>query len=279
MAKRFYWLKLKENFFEDPAIDWIREQENGAEYILIYQILCLKTMNTQGKLTRTIGEMIVPYEPKKIAEITRSKFDSVLIALELFKKTRLIEVMDSGELYLTAVKEMTGTETNWAEYKRIQREKQKQIGQCPKSPMDNVPQENRDKILENRDIDIDIESIDKREREIEVDSINNPPLSPQGEKQKIELPLQVEQAFEEWLTYKKEKRQAYRPTGERNLRQQVKNKLNTLTQEQVIQAIQLSMASNYQGVIWELVTKRPKAQENKPVSFAEIARRLEEQGE
>ncbi|EHU8854951.1 phage replisome organizer N-terminal domain-containing protein, partial [Enterococcus faecalis] len=34
--KRYYWLKLKENFFEEDTIEWLEEQPNGKEYCLIY---------------------------------------------------------------------------------------------------------------------------------------------------------------------------------------------------------------------------------------------------
>ena len=32
--KRYYWLKLQENFFDDDTIDFIESQENGEKYVL-----------------------------------------------------------------------------------------------------------------------------------------------------------------------------------------------------------------------------------------------------
>ena len=40
--KRFYWMKLKEGFFEDETIAWLEEQKNGKEYVLFLLKLCLK---------------------------------------------------------------------------------------------------------------------------------------------------------------------------------------------------------------------------------------------
>ena len=34
--KRFHWLKLNENFFDEDAIEWLEEQENGKAYTLFY---------------------------------------------------------------------------------------------------------------------------------------------------------------------------------------------------------------------------------------------------
>ena len=64
--KKYYWIKLKTNFFDLPTIDWIMSQNNGCEYIVLYQMLCLKTANTDGKLVSQIGEMLIPYDIEKI---------------------------------------------------------------------------------------------------------------------------------------------------------------------------------------------------------------------
>ena len=60
-SKRYYWIKLSTNFFEQETIDFLMSQKNGCAYIVLYQMLCLKTANTNGELSNTIGERIVPY--------------------------------------------------------------------------------------------------------------------------------------------------------------------------------------------------------------------------
>ena len=37
-------------------------QKNGANYVVLYQMLCLMTINTNGRLSRQIGEVLIPYE-------------------------------------------------------------------------------------------------------------------------------------------------------------------------------------------------------------------------
>ena len=126
-SQRYYWLKLKENFFEDDTISWIEEQESGKDYILFYLKLCLKSIKTDGRLIRTIGNMIVSYDIKKLAEITNTDFDTAVVAMELFKKTGLAEVLDSGEIYLTKLDKMVASESESTERVRRHRNRTKSL--------------------------------------------------------------------------------------------------------------------------------------------------------
>ena len=132
--KRYFWLKLKEDFFDDDAISWLEEQNNGKEYALFYLKLCLKSLKNDGILIRKVGNILVPYDTKKIGEITRTDEDTVIVAMELLKKIGLIELQENGALYMTQLSSMIGSETNGAERKRRYREAQKALKQG-----DNVP--------------------------------------------------------------------------------------------------------------------------------------------
>lgn len=46
--KRYYWMKLKESFMSSDTIDYFMSQPGGANYVVLYQMLCLKTINTNG---------------------------------------------------------------------------------------------------------------------------------------------------------------------------------------------------------------------------------------
>lgn len=106
--KRFYWIKLRENFFQQETIDWLIEQENGSAYIVLYLKMCLLTANTSGELIRTIGDMTIPYEPKKISQKTGFDIDTVNVALSLFKHLGLIEETQEGIPVMPEVKNMVG---------------------------------------------------------------------------------------------------------------------------------------------------------------------------
>ena len=169
--KKYYWIKLKTNFFDLPTIDWIMSQNNGCEYIVLYQMLCLKTANTDGKLVSQIGEMLIPYDIEKIARDTKYfSNDTIRVALELFKSLGLIYVSDDNTMTISNYDEMVGCESQWAEKKRLYRQKHKQIeGQQQGQIEDNVRQEYRDKRLEIRDKSIEYrdKSVDKEKEEKE----------------------------------------------------------------------------------------------------------------
>ena len=114
MSKKYYWLKLNDNFFEDDTIVWIEEQENGKDYVIFYLKLLLKSLKEEGSLIRYVGEMVIPYDNKALAKLTNTKIDTVTVAMKAFIDVGLIREMDTGELYLTQINEMIGTETDSA---------------------------------------------------------------------------------------------------------------------------------------------------------------------
>lgn len=152
MDKKFYWIKLKTNFFNREDIDFILSQENGCEYIVLYQMLCLNTANTDGRLESQMNEVIVPYDIKKIVRDCKYfEYDTVAVALELFKKLGLIYEEEDKTLKISNYDDMVGSETKWAEKKRIYRNNKKMLGHEDGQNEDNVRQENRDKSIEIRD--------------------------------------------------------------------------------------------------------------------------------
>ena len=163
-TKRYYWIKLKTDFFDQDKIDFLMGQENGAEYVVIYQMLMLKTAQQNGLLATQTAELMIPYDIKKIVRDTKYfDFDTVTVALELFKKLGLVYEEQNHVLKLANADELVGSETKWAEKKRIYRDNQKTLlGQ----PEDNVRQEiDIDKELD-KDIDKDIEKDIKKDKKI-----------------------------------------------------------------------------------------------------------------
>lgn len=170
ISKRFYWIKLKENFFQQETIDWLMEQENGSAYILLYLKMCLLTANTSGELIRTIGDMTIPYEPKKISQKTGFDIDTVNVALSLFKHLGLIEETQEGIPVMPEVKNMVGSESESAARVRRYRKKKKALqsnGDVTKKALQsNV--EIRDKRIEYRDKENREESVDVESKKKET---------------------------------------------------------------------------------------------------------------
>jgi predicted phage replisome organizer len=168
-SKKYYWIKLKTDFFDQDTIDFLMGQENGAEYVVIYQMLMLKTAQQGGYLGTKMAEVMVPYDIKKIVRDTKYfDCDTVTIALELFKKLGLVYEESNHILKLAGAEQLVGSESKWAEKKRIYRDSQRTIqGQIG----DNVRQEiDIDKEIEKeKDIEIDIDKEIEKEKDIEID--------------------------------------------------------------------------------------------------------------
>ena len=112
--KRYYWLKLKNDFFEGDEINWLEEQENGAVYILFYLKLCLWSLRSDGVLMRRVGKMEIPYDTKKLAEITGTPLPAAETAMALLTSAGLVEVQENGALFMPQREDMTGSETERA---------------------------------------------------------------------------------------------------------------------------------------------------------------------
>ena len=124
-GKRYYWIKLKESFMTSDAVDFLMGQPDGANYVVLYQMLCLKTINTGGKLERHIGEVIIPYDEAKIQRDTKwFSIDTVRVALNLYKALGLVYLDQDGVLALTDHENLVGSETDYAEKNRRMRAQQ-----------------------------------------------------------------------------------------------------------------------------------------------------------
>lgn len=124
--KKYYWLKLKEDFFEEDSISWIEEQENGKEYCLFYLKLCLKSLKTDGLLIRNVGSILVPYDAKSLAKLTNTDIDTVKVAMDMFTKIGLIQILENGEIFISQLQNMVGSETSKAQLMRNKRSKDKE---------------------------------------------------------------------------------------------------------------------------------------------------------
>lgn len=172
---RYYWIKLRTDFFNQQTVDFILSQKNGCEYIVLYQMLCLQTANNNGELSTKIGEIIIPYDVEKIVRDTKYfDFDTVTMAIELFKRLGLIyESDDTGVLKIANHSLMVGSETEYAAKKREWRERQKAL-EMQDNVSDNVRENVRENVLDEvrqdiRDKILDIRDIDNRD----IDNRNN----------------------------------------------------------------------------------------------------------
>lgn len=167
--KKYYYLKIKENFYETEDMKILQAMDNGYLYSDILMKLYLKSLKTDGKL---MFKENIPYSPKMIATITNHNVDTVDKALCMFRELGLIEVLDNGAIYMLDIQSLIGRSSSEADRKReyrnkIKQEKQNLLGGgdiCPDivpNNSDKLPPENRDR---------------ERDRERDRDKDNNKSL-------------------------------------------------------------------------------------------------------
>ena len=128
-GKRYYWIKLKDSFMTSDTVDYLMSLPDGANYVVLYQMLCLKTINTGGRLSRQIGEIIIPFDVEKIQRDCKwFTIDTIRIALGLFKQFGLIYEDIDGTLVMADHDNLVGSESDYTERnRRLANEKAKKL--------------------------------------------------------------------------------------------------------------------------------------------------------
>lgn len=159
-SKKYYYLKLKEDFFESDEMILLESLPDGYLYSNILMKLYVRSLRNEGKLM--VNDKI-PYNAQMIATVTRHQVGTVEKALSIFQELKLIEVLDNGAIYMSDIQNFIGKSSTEADRKReyrsrIEAEKTALLGQMSEQMSgqktgqmsDNSPPENRDKRLENR---------------------------------------------------------------------------------------------------------------------------------
>ena len=124
--KKYYWLKLKRDFFKRHDIRIIEEMPNGKEYILFYLKLLLESIDHEGCLR---FNDTIPYNEQMLSVITNTNIDVVRSAMKMFNELNMIDICDDQTIYMAEVKKLIGSETSVAERVRKHRENRKLL-QC-----------------------------------------------------------------------------------------------------------------------------------------------------
>ena len=161
--KKYYYLKLKEDFFDSPEIKVLESMPNGYKYSNLLLKLYLKALKFDGALR--LNEYI-PYNVEMISAVVGMDIDTVRVAFDLFKKLKLVEILNDGTIYMLEIQNFIGKSTTEADRKRnyrkrIEEEKTKLIengqmsGQMSlKCPDKTPPQKEKEKDIE-KDIEKD----------------------------------------------------------------------------------------------------------------------------
>ena len=159
-SKKFYWLKLKRDFFKRHDIRIIEEMPNGKDYVLFYLKLLLESIDHEGSLRFSDT---IPYNEQMLSVITNTNIDIVRSAMKLFIELRLIEIFDDQTIFMGEIEKMIGSESESASRMRKLRQNQR-ASLCD----GNVQKSDTEKEKEiKKDLDKDIET--DRENESSFD--------------------------------------------------------------------------------------------------------------
>ena len=151
--RKYYYLKLKENYFDDDSIVLLESMQDGVLYSNILLKLYLKSLKHGGRLQL---DEDIPYTAQMIATITRQQIGTVERALQIFLKLGLVEVLDSGTFYMSNMELLIGQSSTEAERKRAARIQNKAL---------SAPRTNGGHLSDIRPPEIEIEL----EKEIEIE--------------------------------------------------------------------------------------------------------------
>ena len=154
--KKYYWLKLKRDFFKRHDIRIIESMPNGKDYILFYLKLLLESVDHEGALR--FSETI-PYNEDMLSVVTNTNVDVVRSAMKLFVELGMMEILDDCTIYMNEVDRMIGSAVDNDNANRQRRFREKQKTPALLERYASVTKSN-----ESKSIEIELET----EKELEV---------------------------------------------------------------------------------------------------------------
>lgn len=117
-SRKYYYLKVKEDFFGSDALIILESMPDGFLYSNILLKLYLKSLGSDGKL---MFKDRIPYNSEILSQVTRHSVGTVEKALRIFKELELIEVLDNGAIYMLDIQNYVGKSSTEADRKRSYR--------------------------------------------------------------------------------------------------------------------------------------------------------------
>ena len=121
--KKYYWLKLKEDFFEEKQIKYLRKLPDGDKLVIAYLKMQLKSLKTEGFIKY---DSILPSNIEELSMILDEDINIVTLLIKALQQVGAIEILDDGSFYMIAMQDLIGKEGASAERVRRFRERQKQ---------------------------------------------------------------------------------------------------------------------------------------------------------
>lgn len=122
--KKYYWLKLKDNFFDSEEMILLESKKNGVHYQNLYLKMCLLSLKNDGCVA---FKNHIPYDIGMLSVLLRTNEDVVKEGLRCLKDLDLIEILDSGIIFMSEIESLIGKGSSEAERHVAYREKIKRL--------------------------------------------------------------------------------------------------------------------------------------------------------
>ena len=161
--KKYYYLRLKDNFFDSDELKILESMKDGYLYSNILLKLYLRSLKNDGKLV--VNDRI-PYNAEMLASVTGHQVGTIKQALSMFKELGLIEILENGAIYMLDIQNFIGKGSTEADRQRLydrrisDERKQKKLTQS----------RNLEEILKKSTPEIEIELEIEKKIEKEIDS-------------------------------------------------------------------------------------------------------------
>ena len=146
--RKYYYMKLKENFFTDAKMVILESMQDGLLYSNLLLKMYLMSLKYNGVLMLNDH---LPHTPQTIATFTRHQIGTVERAIKVFLEFGLVEILTNGSYYMADIQLLIGQSSTEGERKRKERMRLKRQNLLPSGQADICPPEIRDKSLEIRD--------------------------------------------------------------------------------------------------------------------------------
>lgn len=180
--KKYYYLRLKDNFFDSDELKILESMKDGYLYSNILLKLYLRSLKNDGKLV--VNDRI-PYNAEMLASVTGHQVGTIKQALSMFKELGLIEILENGAIYILDIQNFIGKGSTEADRQRLY-DRRISDERKQKKPTQS---RNLEEILKKStpEIEIELEKEIKIEKEIEIKNIHSPAKQDNTSKEVYEI--------------------------------------------------------------------------------------------
>lgn len=116
--KKYYYMRLKEDFFDSDEMIMLESLPSGHQYANILLKLYLKSLKHNGRL---VFRENIPYSPEMLSTVLHVEIGILKEALSKLEQFGLIEVLDTGVIYMNDIQLFIGKTSTEGDRKKAQR--------------------------------------------------------------------------------------------------------------------------------------------------------------